>query len=142
MDTAEVKRCKGCGFVFDKVDGNIDKCADKRIYCDLCLAQKNPQSVTERKIKKKYILITALSAFVFLIIVVAVNWGKNKNDNFLEYFVGFGLGYLLIWIVTALLLFPLLRVMKKPHKAQIEKEKERYIEETEKKKEFRKIKQE
>lgn len=139
---ASVNQCKSCGIVFADVDHEIDKCSKKRIYCELCLAQKNPRSETEQKIKKKYIHVTAISAFIILIMLVVVNWEKSKNDNFFEYFVGFGFGYIIIWGFTSMLLMPILMLMKKPHKVQIKKEKEKYIEEIEKKKEFRKTLQE
>ena len=136
---ASVDKCKSCGIVFDDVDHEIDKCAKKKMYCELCLAQKNPRSETEQKIKKKYILVTAISAFIILIILIVINWGKNKNDAFFEYLVGFGFGYLIIWGFTSILLMPVLMLMKKPHKLQIRKEKEKYIEEIEVKKESHKI---
>ena len=139
---ASVNQCKSCGIVFADVDHEIDKCSKKRIYCELCLAQKNPRSETEQKIKKKYIHVTAISAFIILIMLVVVNWEKSKNDNFFEYFVGFGFGYIIIWGFTSMLLMPILMQMKKPHKVQIKKEKEKYIEEIEKKKEFRQTLQE
>jgi len=122
-------RCKGCGIVFDYVDTNIDKCAKKRLYCELCLAQKNPLSKTEKKINKRYIQITSLTAFLALLVLFTLNWGKNKNDTILEYFVVFCLGYLLIWVCTSILLLPVLARMKKPHKEKINKEKEQYREE-------------
>jgi len=136
MDPSE-NRCKSCGVVFEDVDGNIDKCVKKRLYCELCLAQKNPRSKIEQKIKRRYIRITAASAFLALITLVAINWEKNKNDNFFEYLVGFGFGYLIIWFFTSILLLPVLMLMKKPHKVQIKKEQETYIQEIEAKKETR-----
>lgn len=137
MDT-DVHQCKNCGIVFDDLDQEIDKCAKKRLYCDLCLAQKNPRSETEQKIKKKYIWVTAVSAFIVLTLLFVLNWGKSKNDNPFEYLVGFGFGYLIIWGFAALLLMPILILMKKPHKEQIRKEKEKYVEKIEVKKESRK----
>jgi uncharacterized membrane protein YvbJ len=139
---ASVNQCKSCGIIFDDVDHEIDKCTKKRLYCELCLAQKNPRSETEQKIKKKYILITAISAFIILTILIVINLEKNKNDNFFEYLVGFGFGYLIIWGFTSIFLFPVLMLMKKPHKVQIKQEKEKYIEEIEVKKESRKTQQE
>lgn len=141
MDTCE-HRCKGCGIVFEDPDDNIDKCLKKRLYCELCLAQKNPRSETEQKIKKRYIQVTALSAFLVLVILIAINWENNKNDNFFEYFVVLGFGYFIIWGFTSLLLMPVLMLMKKPHKVQIRKEQEKYIETIEEKKESRKTLQE
>ena len=135
---ASANKCKGCGIVFDTAGGNIDKCSGKSLFCELCMAQKNPRSRTEQKIKKKYIQVTALLAFVVLIMLIALNWEKNKYDNIFEYLVGFGFGYLIIWGVTSILLLPALILMKKPHKVQINKEKEKYIEEIEEKKESRK----
>ena len=135
---AGVNQCKSCGIVFDDLDHEIDKCTKKRLYCELCLAQKNPRSKTEQKIKKKYIQFTAISAFIVLIIIIAINWGKNKNDNFFEYLIGYGFGYIIIWVFTSILLMPVLMIMKNPHKFQIKKEKEKYIEEIEEKKESRK----
>lgn len=137
MDANEI-RCKGCGIVFDIVDSNIDKCAGKRLFCELCLAQKAPRSVTEQKIKKKYLLITASSAVIALIMFIAVNWEKSKNENLLEYLVGYGFGLLLIWIFLSILLLPVFMLMKKPHKKRIKEEKEKYVEEIEKKKTSRK----
>ncbi len=137
-----VDRCKSCGIYFDDVDQEIDKCAKKKIYCELCLAQKNPRSAIEQKIKKKYIQVTAISAFIVLALFIAINWEKNKYDNLFEYVVGFGFGYLIIWGFTAILLLPVLRQMKKPHKAQIYQEKEKYIEEIEVEKESSKTLQE
>ena len=96
MDTS-VNQCKSCGIIFDDVDQEIDKCTKKRLYCELCLAQKNPWSETEQKIKKKYIQVTAISAFIILTILIIINWEKNKNDSFFEYLIVFGLGYLIIW---------------------------------------------
>lgn len=141
MDTS-VHQCKSCGIVFDDVNQEIDKCMKKRLYCELCLAQKNPWSETERKIKKKYVYVTAITAFVILILFIVLNWGKNKNDNIFEYLVGFGFGYLIIWGFTSILLLPVLRLMKKPHKIQIRKEKEKFLEEIEVKIESRKTQQE
>ena len=106
------------------------------------MAQKTPWSETEQKIKKKYIQVTAVSAFILLVIFFVINWEKNKNDNFFEYFVGFGFGYLIIWGFTSILLLPVLMLMKKPHKVQIKKEKEKYIGEIEVKKVSRKSPQE
>ena len=97
MDTG-VNKCKGCGIVLERVDNNIDKCSGKKLYCELCLAQKNPRSITEKKIKRNYILITAILSFIVVIILVAINWGKSTNDNVFEYLIGYGLGYLIIWI--------------------------------------------
>ena len=139
---ASVDQCKSCGIVFDDLDQEIDKCAKKRLYCELCLAQKNPRSETEQKIKKKYIVVTAISAFMILIIPIVINWGKSENDNFFEYLVGFGFGYLIIWGFTYMILMPVLMLMKKPHKLQIKNEKEKYIEKIEVKKESRKTLQE
>lgn len=135
-------RCKSCGTIFKELDDQIDKCAKKRLYCALCLAQKNPLSVTEQKIKRKYILLTAATALIIFGLLLAINWGKNKNNNIFEYIVSFGLGYLIVWGFTAILLFPVLKLMKKPHRAQINQEKERYIEEIEEKKKSRKNLQE
>lgn len=135
---ASVNRCKNCGVVFKDLDNEIDKCAKKRIYCALCLAQKNPRSETEQKIKRKYILLAAVSAFIIMALLIVINWGKNKNDNLFEYLVSFVLGYLIIWGFTSILLLPVLKFMKKPHKVQINQEKERYIEEIEGKKQSRK----
>jgi flagellar biosynthesis/type III secretory pathway M-ring protein FliF/YscJ len=133
MDS-DVHRCKGCGIVFEDVDENIDKCAKKRLYCELCLAQKNPWSKTEQKIKKRYILVTGISAFLVLIVLFTINWEKNKNDTLFEYLIVFGIGYLLVWVITSILLMPVLMRMKKPHRDQIKKEKQKYIEEIEEKK--------
>ena len=141
MDTP-VNQCKSCGIVFDDVDQEIDKCAKKRLYCELCLAQKNPCSETEQKIKKKYIQVSAISAFIILTTLVVINWEKSKNDNFFEYLVGFGFGYLIIWGFTYMILMPVLMLMKKPHKLQIKNEKEKYIEKIEVKKKSRKTLQE
>ena len=49
---ASVNQCKSCGVVFEDVDHEIDKCTKKRLYCELCLAQKKPRLETEQKIKK------------------------------------------------------------------------------------------
>lgn len=136
-----VDRCKSCGVVFKDLDSEIDKCAKKRIYCELCLAQKNPVSVTEQKIKRKYILLTAITALAVFAILIAVNWGKSENNNLFEYIVSFGLGYIIVWGGTALVFLPFLRMMKKPHKTLINREKEEYIEDLEKKKESRKTAQ-
>lgn len=132
-----VHKCKSCGVIFDDDGQEIDKCAKKRLYCDLCLAQKNPRSETEQTIKRRYIRITALSAFIVLTVLIVINWEKNKNDTFLEYVVGFGFGYMLIWGFISILLIPALMLMKKSHKEQINKEKEKYIEKIEAKKESR-----
>lgn len=137
MDTG-VHRCKGCGIVFEDMNDNIDKCAKKKLYCELCLAQKNPWSKIEQKIKKRYILLTGISAFLVLIVFFAINWGKNKNDTIFEYLIVFGIGYVLIWVITSILLMPILIRMKKPHKEQIKREKQQYIEEIEEKKKSRK----
>lgn len=137
METAE-HRCKGCGIVFKDDDTNIDKCAKKRLYCEMCLAQKNPRSRTEQKIKKKYTLVTALSAFLVLGVIVALNWERNKNDNIFEYAVALGLAYVIIWIITSVLFIPVLMRMKKPYKEEIKKEKEEYIATIEEKKVSRK----
>ena len=137
-----VHRCKGCGIVFEDADQEIDKCLKKRLYCELCLAQKNPWSETEQKIKRKYILLTTLTSFIILTLLIVFNWGKSKNSNLFEYVIGFGIGYLLIWGFTSLLLLPVLRFMKKPHKEQIKMEKEKYAEEIEVKKVSRKAYQE
>ena len=141
MDTS-VNQCKSCGIVFDDAGQEIDKCQKKRLYCELCLAQKNPWSETEQKIKKKYILVTAISAFIIFAMFVAINWENSKNDSLLEYLIGFGFGYLIIWGFTSILLLPVLMLMKKPHKVQIKQDKEVYIEEIEAKKESRKTLQE
>lgn len=135
---AGVDHCKSCGIVFDDAGKELDQCAKKRLYCDLCLAQKNPRSETEQKIKKKYIRITGGAAFTVLILLFVLNWGKSKNENLFEYLVGFGFGFIIIWTISALLLMPVLMFMKKPHKEQIRKEKEEYIEKIETKKESRK----
>ena len=92
----------------------------------------------KKRIKKKYILGTALAAFIVLIVITAINWGKSKNDTIFDYIVGFGFSYLIIWGFAAILLLPVLMLMKKPHKVQIRQEKEKYIEELEEKKETRK----
>lgn len=134
---ADVKRCKSCGIVFDDMDGQIDECAKKRLYCEICMAQKNPKSTTEQKLKKKYIQFTAIAALAILVLLIAINWGKNKYDTPFEYIFGFGFGYLIIWGFTAFLLLPVLMIMKKPHKMKIRQEKETYIEEMEVKKESR-----
>lgn len=139
---ANVNQCKSCGIIFDDVGQEIDKCTKKRLYCELCLAQKNPRSETEQKIKRKYILITAISAFIILTMLIVINFGKNKNDNFFEYLVGFGFAYLIIWGFTSIFLIPVLMRMKKPHKVQIKKEKEKYTEEIAVKKESRITQQE
>lgn len=141
MDT-DIHRCKGCGIVFPDLDKEIDKCAKKRLYCELCLAEKNPWSATEQKIKKKYIRGTALIAFLVMVLLFVLNWDQNKNDNFLEYIVGFGFGYALIWGFIALLFIPVLMLMKKPYKGQINQEKERYREEIGVQKKSRNIVQE
>ena len=70
--------------------------------------------------------------------LIVINWEKNKNDNFFEYLVGFGFSYIIIWGFTSILLMSVLMRMKKPYKVQIKKEKEKYIEEIEVKKESRK----
>lgn len=134
---ADIHRCKSCGAVFEDVPEEIDKCAKKRIYCDFCLAQKNPVSETEQQIKKKYIRFTAIAAFLVLVVLIAINWGKTKNENFFEFGVVFGIGYGVIWAFTAGLLLPILARMKKPHKEQIRKEYEKYINIMEKKKKVR-----
>ena len=103
-----VNQCKSCGIVFDDVEHEIDKCMKKRLYCEFCLAQKNPRSETEQKIQKKYIQITAISAFIILTMLIVINWEKNKNDKFFEYFVGYGFGYLIIWGFTSIILMPVL----------------------------------
>ncbi len=139
---ASVNQCKSCGIVFEDVDHEIDKCTKKRLYCELCLAQKKPRSETGQKIKKKYIQVTAISAFIILIMFIVINWEKSKNNNIFEYLVGFGFSYLIIWGFTSILLLPVLMLMKKPYKAQIKKEKEKYIKEIEVKKESRKTLQE
>ena len=135
---AGASRCKSCGIVFQDLEHELDKCAKKRIYCELCLAQKNPVSGTEQKIKRKYGWITAVTAFIILALLFGVHWGENKNDSIFEYLIALGLGYVLVWIVTAVLLLPVLRFLKKPHKKQIESEKEKYIEQLEVKKKKRK----
>ena len=136
-----VIRCKGCGIVFENADPNIDKCAGKKLYCELCLAQKNPRSEIEQRLKKKYILVTAIAAFVVLLTITAIHWGKSRNDNIFEYILGFGFSYLIIWGFAAILLLPVFMVMKKPHKIQIRQEKEKFIEELEEKKASRKAQQ-
>ena len=138
MDAGE-HRCKSCGIVFDYPDGKIDECTKKRLYCEICLAQKNPKSTTEQKIKKKYIQFTAIAALAILVLFVAINWGKNKYDTPFEYLFGFGFGFLIIWAFTAFLGMPFLLVMKKPHKMTIRQEKEKFIEELEEKKVARDI---
>ncbi len=137
-----VNRCKSCGIVFSDMSHEIDKCANKKPYCELCLAQKDPRSVTEQQIKKKYILTTALFALITLIILIFSFLEKSKNDSVFEYIVGFGIGYVLIWICTAILFTPILMLMKKPHRAQINREKERYKKKIEEKKNARKSEQE
>ena len=135
-------KCKGCGFVFDDMDDNIDECAKKRLYCEICLAQKNPISETEQRIQKRHSLITITSAFLVLIVLIATNWEKSRNDNIFEYLVVFGFGYLLIWGFISILFMPVLMRMKKPHQKQIKKEKDTYIERMEEQKESRKSLQE
>ena len=136
-----IYRCKSCGFVFDDVDPEIDKCTKKKLYCELCLAQKNPRSETEQTINKRYVKVTAISSVILLISLIVINWGKNKNDSFVEYIIVFGIGYLIIWATITILLLPVLQIMKKPHKIRIKKEKDRYIKITEEKKELRKTQQ-
>ena len=135
-------RCKSCGTAFAEQDEQIDKCVKKRLYCDLCLAQKNPLSKTERNIRNRYLLGTTLAALFILVAFMVLNWEKNRYDSPVEYIMGFGLGYLVIWIFTTLLLLPVLVIMKKPHRARIRREKDLYVEEIVKKKELRKAQQE
>ena len=104
--------------------------------------KKNLGQRPGKKLKKKYIQVTAISAFIILIMFIVINWEKSKNNNIFEYLVGFGFSYLIIWGFTSILLLPVLMLMKKPYKAQIKKEKEKYIKEIEVKKESRKTLQE
>ncbi|GAB4337380.1 MAG: hypothetical protein Kow0089_08550 [Desulfobulbaceae bacterium] len=138
----EEHRCKGCGIVFEDLDQEIDKCLKKRLYCELCLAQKNPWSPTEHRIRNRYILCTAAAALLVLGVLTALNWEKSENKSVFEFLVSFGFGYLIIWGFTALSLLPALVRMKKPWKEQIRQEKEKYVEEMETKKVVRKARQE
>lgn len=139
---ATVHRCKSCGAVFDDDGQELDKCQKKRLYCELCLAQKNPWSAKEQQIKRKFILVTASFSFVLLGVLMALNWGKSQNNNLFEYLVSFGLGYLVIWVFSSLILLPVYFKMKKPHKKQIKEEKEKYKQEMEVKKASRKAQEE
>lgn len=136
MDT-EIIKCNDCGIAVEVGDRNIDKCTRKRFYCELCMAQKNPPSKTEQKIKRTYIKLTTLSAFIVLMILIAIYWDKTKNDNLFEYIIAYGLGYFIIWIITSILLLPVLTIIKKPHKEQIKKEKEKSLKEILAEKELR-----
>ena len=136
MDISE-HQCKGCGAVLVDVNPNIDKCAGRKQFCELCLAQKNPRSKTEKEIKKRYFLVTAISAVIVLVIFITINWGNNKNDNFFEQLAVFGISYVIIWGFTSIVLLPVLMLMKKPHRELINKEKEEYREAMEEKKKSR-----
>ena len=133
---ARVKKCHDCGIVVDAEDDNIDKCSAKRLYCEYCLALKNPQSKTERKIKKRYIQVTSITASILLILLIAINWEKNRNNNIFEYLALYGLGYFIVWFFASIFLMPVLMLMKKPYKEQIKQEKEKYIIDLSKKKEL------
>ena len=137
-----VYQCKSCGIVFDTTGITIDKCTEKRLYCELCLAQQSPQSTIEQKIRKRYIQIVTLSAFIILTILMFLKWENNKYETFFDYFIGFGVGYVIIWVFTSILLLPILMLMKKPRREEIKKEKETYIDTIENKKESRKIQME
>lgn len=132
-----IDKCYDCGTAVIAVNRNIDKCAGKRLYCELCLAQKDPKSATEQKIKKKYILITSVTAFLLLIMFIALNLEKTKNNTLWDYVVGYGLGYAIIWVFAAILLLPVLLLMKRPHREQIRKEKDIFLQEIEEKRKSR-----
>ncbi len=135
-------RCKSCGVIFADAGQEIDKCQKKKLYCELCVAQKNPRSATEQKIKKKYLLLSAGFAFIVWTMLIVASLDKNKGDNLFGQLLVFGIGYAVLWAVTALLSIPLFVFMRKPHKARIKQEKERYVEEIEIRKKARIARQE